>query len=244
MFVWSPERIRFLADASEYTSFNSILAGHIVPYLPNSAHVCDAGCGLGYLSLALSANCSRITAADTSAEALAVLEENLRQFHITNVDVCQWDVLNLPDGVTFDGMVFCFFGSVAEILRCAKTHCLGKAFLFKKNWDTHRFSLEKKPLERFTYKQTCAELDALGIPYESRSFSLEMGQPFRSLEDAAAFFRLNSPDGGLQSCDPGQIRQRLTTTNSAEFPYYLPANRPVGMIVLDAGDIPLSAVSG
>lgn len=243
MFVWCPDRIRFLADASEYTPFNSVLAGHIVPYLPKNAHVCDAGCGLGYLSLALSSSCFRITAADTSAEALAVLEENLRRLGISNVDVHQWDVLNLPDGVMFDGMVFCFFGSVPETLRCIKSHCRGKAFLFKKNWDSHRFSLENRPLERFTYKQTCAELDALGIPYESRSFSLEMGQPFRSLEDAAAFFRLNSPDDALQTPDPDQIRQRLATTNSPEFPYFLPTNRSVGMVVLDAKDIPLSAVS-
>ena len=243
MFVWSPERIRFLADASEYTPFNNVLAGHIAPYLPKNAHVCDAGCRLGYLSLALSASCSRVTAADASAEALAVLKENLNRFHIGNVDVHQWDVLNLPDGVAFDGMVFCFFGSVDEILRCAKAHCRGKAFLLKKNWDTHRFSLEKKPLERFTYKQTCAELDMLGVPYESRAFSLEMGQPFRSQEDAKLFFRLNSPVDAAQAYDPEQIRQRLVTTNTEEFPYYLPANRSVGMIVLDAKDIPLSAVT-
>ena len=68
MFEWTPEKIRFLQEASDYTPFNRTLAERAMTVFDSSDHVLDAGCGIGYLSLELSRFCSRVTAADRSGE--------------------------------------------------------------------------------------------------------------------------------------------------------------------------------
>lgn len=238
MFFWNEEKIRFLRDASEYTPFHETLAEKAAPCFPPGARVCDAGCGLGYLSLALAPLCGHVTAVDVSGEALAVLAENLRRRGTGGITVCRADVFSLPGDLCFDGMIFCFFGRTGEILRCAKRHCRGKAVIFKRSGETHRFALRPAPLERLPFAQTCAELDALGIAYAGESFALEMGQPFRSLAEAAAFFRLYSPGPGGTDPSEESLRARLQPTGRADFPYYLPSARPVGMLVVDTGEIP------
>lgn len=237
MFLWNADKIRFLQNASEYTPFNDVLAGRAMVHFRENGHVLDAGCGLGYLSLALSKYCAQVTAADTSQEALSVLRENVQRRGIQNITILEGDVFALPEAAQFDNMAFCFFGSTEQILRCAKIHCLGNTVIFKKNWAAHRFTVKETPLTRFTFIQTCDELTKLGIPFISESFELDMGQPFHTLAEAAQFFQLHGPkDGGTLTEDA--LSARLMKTESTEFPYYLPANRPVGMITVDAGHIP------
>ena len=72
MFRWEPDMVRFMKDASEYGDYHARLAARIAAHLPAGAHVCDAGCGLGYLSRALAPLCGRVTALDISENALAV----------------------------------------------------------------------------------------------------------------------------------------------------------------------------
>ena len=53
------------------------LTALLLPYLKPTDHICDAGCGLGYLSLALSPHAAHITAAERDAAALSVLRQEL-----------------------------------------------------------------------------------------------------------------------------------------------------------------------
>ena len=72
------------------------------------------------------------------------------------------------------------------------------------------------------------------MPYETETFEADMGQPFRSLEDAVRFFRLYDP---VEAMTETEVLSRLTETDDPVFPFYLSAIRPVGMIVLRAEDI-------
>ena len=85
-----------------------------------------------------------------------------------------------------------------------------------------------------------AALSALDVPFEAHVFDVDMGQPFRSLSDAVRFFRFYDPAGAMTEAD---VLPRLTETGDAVFPYYLPAARPVDMIVLRAEDIPKTPIS-
>lgn len=51
------------------------------------------------------------------------------------------------------------------------------------------------------------ELQRRGLTYTARRFTLEFGQPFLSLDDAQAFFRLYSRDGAVPSRQ--ELAQRL-----------------------------------
>jgi adenylosuccinate synthase len=142
----------------------------------------------------------------------------------------------------YDAMVFCFFGRVDETLRIAKAQCSGPVVMVKKNWKNHRFSLEEKPLKGYTLQHTTAELDAMKIPYSVATFPIEMGQPFRSLDDALLFFRTYADESDGQVLLE-QIRSRLVRTDSAYYPYYLPSNKTLGIVTVDTGDVPDSIES-
>ena len=53
MYRWTTDSIRFRIDAAEQVRYDDAIVAQIVPQLSADAHICDAGCGLGYTSLAL-----------------------------------------------------------------------------------------------------------------------------------------------------------------------------------------------
>ena len=106
MFCWNEDMIRFLRDASEQSDYHRLLAARIARELPENARVCDAGCGLGYLSLRLAPYCRQITAVDRSAEALAVLERNIAAGGPQNITPLCGEIENLPPREPYDAMVF------------------------------------------------------------------------------------------------------------------------------------------
>ena len=121
MQAWTPEGMAFLQDAMACCGYYPALARRIAPYLPKQAHVCDAGCGLGGLSVALLPYCRHVTAVDRAAAPL----ENLRQRagHDPRLTVRQGDIRCLPPETPYDAMVFCLFGDVEEALTVARQQC-------------------------------------------------------------------------------------------------------------------------
>ena len=238
MYIWSPDSIRFRMDAAVYTKYDESIATQILPHLSESAHVCDAGCGLGYTSLALARHCARVTAVDTSKEALAVLRDHITAGSIQNIDVVENDLFAMEPNEKYDAMLFCFFGRLEETLRAAKAQCAGTVFMVKKNWRNHRFTPGEMPLKRFTFQQTLMELDALQIPYRAETFPIEMGQPFRSLEDALLFFETYRQEDDDADISPDKVKRLLCATESDEFPYFLPAARTLGIVAVHTKDIP------
>ncbi|MEL7609167.1 MAG: class I SAM-dependent methyltransferase [Bacillota bacterium] len=230
--------IRFLKDASEYGTYHEALSKNILEDIPGGAHVCDAGCGLGYLSLALAEGCRKVTAVDVSKDALNVLRENIAAQGKTNIEVLESDIAACPPKRPYDAMVFCFFGSTHKALRIAKEQCSKTLILVKRDWRTHRFNLGKKSIERFTLGSTLEELDALGVRAQVRRLALEMGQPFRTLEDAVEFFRTYDKEERSGPIDADEVQSRLVPIEAGEYRYYLPTVNRVGIIAVDIRDIP------
>ena len=238
MYIWSPDSIRFRVDAAEYTKYDDAIITQILPHISATAHVCDAGCGLGFTSLALARHCAQVTAVDTSKEALAILRDNIERGNIGSIDVVEHDLFSMESKQLYDAMLFCFFGRLEETIRAAKTQCTGTVFMVKKNWRNHRFTPGEIPLKRFTFQQTLIELEALQIPCRTETFPIEMGQPFRSIDDAILFFETFRREDDDADIAPETVKRLLRATDSDVFPYFLPATRTLGIIAVDVGDIP------
>ena len=144
MQAWTPEGMAFLQDAMSCCGYYPALARRIAPYLPKQAHVCDAGCGLGGLSVALLPYCRHVTAVDRAAAPL----ENLRQRagHDPRLTVRQGDIRCLPPETPYDAMVFCLFGDVEEALTVARQQCRGTVLLIRRDYAYHRFSTGRVPV--------------------------------------------------------------------------------------------------
>lgn len=239
MFTWTEESAAFWADSASYTGAYDVLAQRAAPYLAPGGTLFEGGCGLGHLSLALAKGGYAVTGMDLSPLPLRYLRERAARAGL-RLDVRQGDAFALAPEEVWDDALFCFFGGVRETLRWAQVHCRNRLVLFKKNWDTHRFTRDTGAVRKFTYPLTVAELKALKVPYDTEVFDVDMGQPFRSLDDAVRFFRLYDPEGAMTE---GDILPRLTETLDPRFPYYLPAKRPVGMLVFRAEDIQKTPIS-
>lgn len=235
MFRWMDDMIRFMADAAGRTDFHQRLAAELLPWLHPDDAVCDAGCGLGYLSLALAPHVRHITAVEREQRALAVLERELAARHIENVTPLCADVFTHRPEKPYDAMVLCFFGSMDEILAVAKTQCRGRVIAVKRDQTDHRFTVTKQPLGGIHgVDAACRRLEELGIPYELKRTAFRFDQPFRSWEDARRFFEMYRRRDDASLITDELLRQRLEATGDGEFPWRLPSARPAGIITFDA----------
>lgn len=236
MFRWTPEMVRFMQNATEFGTYHQELAGHLLPALSKESRIADVGCGTGGLSLALAPHVGQVTAIDSSAAALAALQQERDRRGLSNIQIFQGDALALPPDACFDAMVFCFFGRIEEILAVAAGRCSGTIFAFKRNYRTHRFSTGSPAAGDDSYENALAFLNANGIPFESSTFSLEFGQPFTSFEEAKQFFELYNR--GPEPVTDAFVTGKLQTTGRSDYPLYLPQRREIGFLTLHASDLP------
>lgn len=234
MSLWKPDMIRFMRDASEYGTYYSELAKLLLPYLGNDSHVCDAGCGLGYLSLELAKAVGKVTAADINSDALDVLRENCTKFGISNIEAVCGDVFDMPQEKKYTAMVFCYFGEIETIAQRAFDMCSGPIFIFKRNYELHRFPEKSIRSEKYSYEYACCILNELGISYKSTELENEFGQPFKSVEDARLFYELYSLDGSKRVINDLLLLDRLEYTGRDDFPLYMPYTKKTGCIILNS----------
>ena len=228
MSEWTPDMISFMADASDYGSYFGELASFLSGLLNPSWTVCDAGCGIGQLSVALSPLVKKVVAIDKSAAATDYLKTRISSDGIENVEVLSEDFDNLPAERRFDAMIFNYFGRTEQILYIAAKHCLRRAIIIRKVYRNHRFSFGNYPIEQVVHP-----LD--GVEHEEREFSCEFGQPFRSIGDAVRFFELYSRDEDKSIINEKNVRSRLVETGRPDFPYYLPHLKQSTIYVIDRG---------
>jgi len=238
MFNWTPDMIRFMRDASEYGNYNQILLQKMLPYLHSDMHICDAGSGLGYLSLAMAPHARRVTAIEKHPDAAKVLEENCLRLGISNIHTCCGDVeKSLPDE-KYDAMVFCFFGQSRQILHLARQQCRGRIFVFTRNYRNHRFSAGAHVAGWEGFPEFTALLQKQEIAFCAETFQAEYGQPFRDWNDARRFFELYSKDPNKAVITEDFLKEKVAETGQESFPLYMPHKKNVAFITFLAKDIP------
>lgn len=239
MFKWTQESIAYMDDACRRTDFHRKLAAELQPYLRETDSVCDAGCGLGYLSLSLAPYVGAVTAVERDSQALAVLERELALRHIENVHPCCEDVFAHRPEKPYDAMVFCFFGSMDEILSVARSRCRGTVIAVKRDHRDHRFTVTKQSLEE-SHGVAAAEarLTELNIPYELKRTAYRFDQPFRNWEEARLFFETYRRRDDASLITDGFLREKLEPTGDAAFPWHIPVVRRAGIFVFQTSKIP------
>lgn len=234
ILTWDEARLAFMKDASLYNPgyYASLWSAIRAELRESPRHICDAGCGAGYLSLEMAKHCENVTAVDLSARATALLRENAE--NLSNLTVKTGDLAALPPEEPYDAMVFCYFGKTPEILKLAKAQCRGTLVMVTRNYTHHRFSLHPTAFDRDTVAYSRNVMDEAGIPYTFAPCSLEFGQPFRSLAAAVQFFSIY---GGAPAQEAA-VREKLQSTDDPEFPYYLPSTKHMGILTVQTKDIP------
>ena len=229
------QMIYFMKNACEYNSYNTELARLIKSELDDSSlHICDTGCGLGYLSLELAQYFKVVTAIDVDSNAIAVLKNNITKRNINNIETICTDAMEYRADKPFNSMIFCFFGAMDDTLKISVKNCTGKVFIIGRNWDEHRFSLKNEIRPHFTTKQKCNFLDKLKIPYKLRYLSTDMGQPLLDEQEAISFFKLYNRSKDLNEIKFEDIKEKLVASDKAGYKYYLPMQKDLCIIICEA----------
>ena len=236
MYRWTPEMIRFLEDAAQKTEYYAELAAYLAARLPNGTSVCDVGCGLGHLAELLCASFASVTAIDCSAPVIDAFQARIAGKHLENLRVLCADALALPESSQFDHMIFCYFGSLPEILQIAKKHCRGSAVIIRRDYAQHRFDFDQHPRLRAGTADTLRALREAGIDCECERLHPEFGQPLRSEADAVRFFQLylRDPD---REIDFAAVAPKLVKTDDPVFPLYYPQAKHVAVLRFSAAQI-------
>ena len=234
---WEKDMVRFMRDASEYGTYHQELANRLSPYLNKEMHICDAGSGLGYLSLALAPLVASVTGVERHPDASAVLAENSRRLGLDNVIARCGLIETIRPERPYDAMVFCFFGGIDEILSVAKAQCRGRVFIITRNYTTHRFSVGEHSTGSYGRRTSRDTLEKLGIPFEESTLRLEFGQPFRSFEDARRFYETYSKDADKTVITDEFLVARLVR-GEGDFSYYMPHRREAAILTFESKDIP------
>ena len=235
VYHWTAEMVAYMEAAAERSDFYEQIARAAAEAAPGGGVICDAGCGLGFSSLALAPYFQKVVAADRSAEALAVLR---RKNTCPNLEIREGDLFAQPPDTPYDAMLFCFFGSAEEILRCARRQCRGTVVAVKPAWTRHRFSRSAGTDRRHGAGALEDLLTAGGIPYTRRELDLRLDQPLRSVDDGVRFFRLYSRDADPAAITEDFVRARLEPQEDPDYPFRLPVERKVVVLTFDAKDIP------
>lgn len=237
MYHWTEDMIRFMIDATEYGSYHRTLARLIISYLKNRSHVCDAGCGLGYLSIALSSDLPKITAVDIKPQAIQVLKKHCREKNIQNIDPIADDIHHTIPTKPYDGMIFCFFGRSEDIFEIIHQQCDGTVVIIKKDYNIHRFSVGQYPTGADDYTHLQSLLDSMEIPYQKQRISLEFGQPFRCFEDIRKFYQCYSRDTDQSVLTDEFLHSRVIETGKPDFPFYMPHRRQIGIVSFESREM-------
>ena len=234
--IWTQESAALLSRAYRYGAAAKTLCERIALQINSGAHVCDAGCGVGALSLELARRGYHVTAMDISEVPLAQMRRSEDKAALESIDILMADAKKYTPPAPYDVMVFCFFCDMEECLRIARRCCAGDVFYISRDYDMHRFSVGQHPVRYSGYRQARALLDRLGVPYTCEEFELDMGQPFESMEEARRFFALYSRDDPALITDDF-LMSRLVRRQDDPYPLYLPHLRKAGMVHIRMKDI-------
>ena len=243
---WNDERIRYMVAASETIGFPEVIGKKAASYFPVGAHICEIGCGLGYLALAMAKYINKVTAADADPDALNVLTANIERlkkednyhrdpacgFGEREIETMCCNVFEMPGDLHFDGMVSQSFGGLADTIDWIKKHGCGRGVIIRKNWDDSTFTAVGCTENHIKYEDDLRCLAETDLPYHIDRMKVEMGQPFKSLEDAVNFHRIyhkKIKEGEEEKV----ISANLVEYDSDEFPLFMPLERELAFIVFE-----------
>lgn len=233
MFLWKRRMAEFMSQAYEYNKSHHSFVNAIKAQINHDDIICDAGCGLGYISLALSPYCSQIHAVDLQDKPLKILKDNIVKKEIKNILVKQEDIHNMTLNEIYDKMIFSFFGSIEEALSIGKEHCSGQIILLKNDARHHSMSVEKRAYKGPSFEKAKKYLEEHQIPYQVKRIKTEMGQPFRSIEDAVYFFNLynRNPQKEIKEED---VIELLDPIDHPEYVYFYSVKKDIAIITVES----------
>ena len=233
--------VHFMEDAAEGTGYFKRVADKVLTYIDDAGYVCDAGCGLGHLSIEMAADCNWVDAIDKAPQAVEVLARMTALRGIRNVNPIVGDYECLAPARPYDAMVFCMSNSIEEAARIAVRACSNRVVVINRVKTPPRESsvtnrrgsrtFGKAAITSFDWKMNT--LVKNGIECVGEYFIEEIGQPFRTLESAQQFFDVYRNRDYPDSISKNELVKILEPSQDERWQFYLPIQRQLGLFSFD-----------
>lgn len=244
MSSWTPDIVRFMEDAASVTDYFEILAQICTRGLPRESLMLDAGCGMGQLAIELAKHGHRVDAIDKSPQAIAYAQAKARETLTSGcVRVRQGDFRECgararsTHGAPYDRIVFCLSARVEDAFATARENGTKSLVVINKMGGCVAASDDaSNRLPRpavCDVNRTLDALDECGIVCDAHEISLEFGQPFRTLDDAARYFSLFRTRSFPHGVTKRELMATLEPFDERGFAYYLPVERHLVMFAVD-----------
>jgi SAM-dependent methyltransferase len=228
LFDWNNDTIRWYTDANAYSGFYKSIAETVRPALEGCKTLCDIGCGLGLFDFEVAPRLETIDCVDISEPALTFVRERAAGLGLGNIRTHLTDCDDLTG--RWDAVYMSFFGS-RELDRFLHL-CKKLIAVVGVTSETEMFPSKDRSFRKNTADNAQRYLDGCGIAYRLTYRTLEFGQPFVSRADAEAFVRAYVPDIPENELNDF-LNARLTQTDSADFPLYMPRQKTIGIFELN-----------
>lgn len=222
---WTGKKIEWYVRASKWTGYHKKLAKIISPYIKDTDHVVDLGCGPGLIDFEIADSVKNITAIDISSFVLGYYNNAISEGRYTNITTKCGDAKADPEELIpseFDVALFCFFGGTHAAFRAAQR----KASRLTINI-THGIATQEPPsiingeVQRVYADEMEVYLVNEGIRYTKISERVDFSQPFLSMEEAKCFFETYASEGEDGSPERrAQLERQLSLVEKIDDPVY------------------------
>lgn len=232
-FLWNEQSIAWFLDASAYTGFHEALAARLKPFLPEGGSLCDVGCGLGRIDLALAPHAGEITAVDTDARVINILKGDAEKLGLGNITARVGDAGDISG--RYDVIFMSFFGTSGWVVDRFLPMCGQLIRIVNSENRGHLYPEKYRRNKRGTAAMVEADLRQRRIPYRLEQWELEYGQPLRSEKDARAFVRHHAPQISVGELEDF-LSRHAQATGRKDFPLYLPNLKRMSIFMMQQTD--------
>jgi SAM-dependent methyltransferase len=249
----TPENFEDDKNVSEYLAFHKKLSVLVEPYLDKRWTLADIGCGQGLLAFNLAPMVKHIFAVDVSSAAIDELEKRLDELYYIRredaekIEAVVADAENLGE-LRADVMLLSFFGASRKILDDVFERADRRVIIIMRGREVTGIDMIGESYSEFSSAETEAYLEEKGYRYKKNTMEMQLGKPFRTIEEIHRFLgeygqSLCPRDAdcislgvGCEGIDEIEARvagaeERIIKTNRFDFPYYLPKSINVAIYI-------------
>ena len=215
-FNWDDDTIRWYQEANAYTDFFTNVAQVISPALEKETHLCDVGCGLGLVDLALRKKVKAITAIDSNEKVIASLKGQIKKKEITNIETKVMDYQQMTGN--YDVILLSFFAS--RDLDFFLDHCRKLIVLVDQKTKIKPFIDGTRSHRRNTESRLVESLVKNNHDYLVKRATFEFGQPLGSRAEADRYMEKTYPKAQAHQRS-SYLEEELLENDDHTYPYYL-----------------------